>query len=73
MENNNPPLPPGVGTAALGGGGAGTSLAGLAQLLPPESNFRTFLLVVAPAFTIAISSLWIWATAEYKKYREGKI
>ena len=62
----------GIGVAALGGGGAGTVLVGIAQLLPETDNWRTFLIVIAPAFSVAISSFWIWITAEYNKYRKEK-
>ena len=63
----------GIGVAALGGGGVGTLLVGIAQLLPETSDSRTFLVIVAPAVSVALSSFWIWATAEYKKHRKEKV
>lgn len=59
-QNNSQDKTLGVGPAAVGGGGIGTVIVGLAQLMPETESARGFLISVAPALSVAVSSVWIW-------------
>ena len=62
----------GIGVAAVGGGGVGTLLVGVSHLFPETSSWRTFLVTIAPAVSVALSAFWIWATVEMQRYRKEK-
>jgi hypothetical protein len=68
-DNNTSAKPANIGVAAIGGGGIGTIVVGLAQLLPETSHLRGFWITIAPALSVGISSAWLWATAQIEQYR----
>lgn len=63
----------GIGLAAVGGGGAGTLLVGLAQLLPETSQLKTLLVLAAPSISAALGYFWIQATAWFRTERKERI
>ncbi len=63
----------GLGLAAIGGGGIGTIIVGFAQLIPESDNWRTVLVIIAPAVSVGISTLWAWAVGEYTRRRRDKV
>ncbi len=65
--------PNGLGLAAIGGGGIGTVIVGFAQLIPESNTWRTVLVLIAPAISVGISTLWAWAASEYTRGRQDKI
>jgi len=62
----------GVGIAAIGGGGIGTLIVGFAQLIPESNAWRTVLVIIAPAISVGISTLWVRGVEEYTHYRQKK-
>jgi len=62
-----------LGVAAIGGGGVGTLMVGFAQLIPESDNWRTVLVIIAPAVSVGISTLWVWLVGEFSRRRQDKI
>lgn len=62
-----------LGIAAVGGGGIGTLMVGFAQLIPESNSWRSVLMIIAPAVSAGISTLWIWVVGEYSRRRQDKI
>lgn len=57
-----PPATPRTRTgAAAAGGGLGTSLVALAQLLPESSAFRDILIYAAPGVAVGLTAVGVWA------------
>ena len=63
----------GLGLAAIGGGGIGTLIVGFAQLIPESNTWRTVLVIIAPAISVGISTLWAWGIGEFTRRRQDKI
>ena len=68
---NSQNIPPnsnsGIGSAAVGGAGTGTLLVVLAQNLPPENAWKSWLVIIAPAVSALMTSFWVFTTSELKK------
>jgi hypothetical protein len=63
-----------ISVAAISGGGTGTLLVLLAQnLLPENSPYEKLFVMLAPSASVAITSFWVWATAEFKKRQREKL
>lgn len=62
-----------LGLAAVSGGGTGTLLAYLAQSLPTTNPYKSLFIILAPSASVAITSFWVWATAEYNKRRQDSL
>jgi hypothetical protein len=71
-ENGTPVGPSNLGVAAVGGGGIGTIVVGLAQLLPETNAMHGFLITIAPALSVGISGAWVWAGGQIDEYRTNK-
>lgn len=62
-----------IGAGAAGAGG-GTLLALLANNLPPDNSLRSWLIILAPSATVAISAGWIWLRHKIERhYREKEL
>lgn len=72
-NNNSISLSSDAGLAALGGGGIGTLIVGFAQLIPDSNTWKTVLVIIAPAISVGISTLWSWAITELAHYRQDRI
>ena len=62
-----------LGIAAVGGGGVGTLIVGFAQLIPESNSWRSVLMIIAPAVSVGISTLWIWFVGAYARRRQDKM
>jgi hypothetical protein len=62
-----------LGLAAVGGGGIGTLIVGFAQLIPDANTWKTVLVIIAPAVSVGISTLWALAVSEYTRRRQDKV
>lgn len=58
-----------LGAAAVGGGGIGTVIVGFAQLMPETNDIQRFLIIIAPAVSVGITGLWVWASGQIEQYR----
>lgn len=61
-----------IGFAAFGSGGIGTFIVAYAQSLPEGHHWKSFLIITAPAFTILLSSIWIFIEREFRKNAKEK-
>ena len=59
-----------VGGAA--GAGGGTLIVLLAQNLPESNPLKSWLIIIAPSFSVLLSSIWFWARRKIEDYFENK-
>lgn len=58
--------------ATVAGASGGTLLVVLAQNLPDDNPFKSWLIILAPAATIAIVAVWKWATKKIVNHWKTK-
>jgi hypothetical protein len=63
----------GFGTAALGGGGIGTIIIALVQLIPSDNQWRTVLVMCTPAVSAGIIAFWKWVSNEIIRKRKERL
>jgi hypothetical protein len=69
MTNTSPKIANGskVDAGAAGAGG-GTMLVLLANNLPADSPWKSWLVIIAPSLSVGISALWFWAKQKIQSY-----
>lgn len=72
-NNNSSPNPvSAITTPAVGGGGLGTLIVMVAQSLPDSSPWKSWLVTLAPAVSVVVTSFWVWISAEIRKSNREK-
>lgn len=76
MAQRQPPSDDEARSVAIQGGfagaGSGTFLAALADNIPDDEWYKSWLVILAPAISIGISGGWIWVRHWLSKRSEGR-